>query len=178
MKKILCFAGSNSSVSINKKLITYTARLFENNVAEILDLTNYSLPVYSEDIEKNEGFPEDLKKLKSVLDTYDALVISVNEHNGSISVFFKNILDWLSRLEYKFFQDKKILLLSTSPGKRGGATALEYTKNILPRYGAEVVGDFAFPSFQENFSVTDSKIVNPELKIAFQDVVTNFTELL
>ena len=36
--------------------------------------------------------------------------------------------------------------MSTSPGKRGGLTALEYAKSIFPRFGGEIIESFSFPS--------------------------------
>ena len=61
--KILAFAGSNSSQSINKKLALYAAGLFENAGVETLDLNDYELPLYSIDREKEMGKPELAGKL-------------------------------------------------------------------------------------------------------------------
>jgi NAD(P)H-dependent FMN reductase len=174
MKKILAFAGSNSSTSINQELVDYTVSLLQNHQVKQIRLESYSLPIYSEDIEKKEGFSVDLMMLKNEIKEADALLISVNEHNGTVSAFFKNYLDWLSRIEYKFLANKKILLMSTSPGKRGGASALEYTKSVLPRFDGEVVESFSFPSFSENYSVENKTITNEVLRLGFHDVVQNF----
>ena len=174
MKKILAFAGSNSSTSINQKLVDYTVSLLQNHTIKQIKLETYSLPVYSEDIEKTEGYPVDLMLLKNEIKEADALVIAVNENNGTVSAFFKNYIDWLSRIEYKFLANIKILLMSTSPGKRGGASALEYTKNVLPRFDGEVVESFSFPSFSENFSVENNTITNELLRLGFHDVIQNF----
>lgn len=37
--KILAFAGSNSSTSINRQLVTFVAQFFTTHEVEILDLT-------------------------------------------------------------------------------------------------------------------------------------------
>ena len=134
MKKILAFAGSNSSSSINKQLVDYVVFRLDNVKAKTLLLTDYDIPMYSEDIEKNEGFPVGIQELKQEIAACDGLVIAVNEHNGSVSAFFKNILDWLSRVDRSFFGERKILLMSTSPGGRGaaGALAVSYTHLTLP----------------------------------------------
>ncbi|MCB0444022.1 MAG: NAD(P)H-dependent oxidoreductase, partial [Flavobacterium sp.] len=91
-------------------------------------------------------------------------LISVNEHNGNPSAFFKNVLDWLSRLDRKFLEGKKVFLLSTSNGARGGMSSLEVVKNMLPRFGAEVIDTYSLASFKENFSVEETKITNDEIK--------------
>lgn len=104
----------------------------------------------------------------------DALIISVNEHNGSFGAFFKNIIDWLSRLDRNFLEGKKILLMSTSPGKRGGLTALEYAKSIFPRFGGEIIESFSFPSFYDNFSVESETVIDETLSLGLKQVISTF----
>ncbi len=174
MKKILCFAGSNSSKSINHKLVDFAAKQIVGHRVEVIKLTNYNLPMFGEDIEREKGYSVDLKMLYNKIKEADAFVISVNEHNGTVSTYFKNTLDWLSRLDYGFLKEKKILLMSTSNGKRGAASALEYTKKVLPRFGATVVESFSFPSYSENFSEETQSISNEVLLMGFTDVIQNF----
>jgi len=106
MKKILFFAGSNSSKSINHKLVVFAATQIPNHTSEVIKLTDYNLPMFGEDIEREEGYSEVLKELYSKIKEADALVISVGEHNGMISAYFKNTLDWLSRLDRNFLEEK------------------------------------------------------------------------
>jgi len=174
MKRIMAFAGSNSSTSINQILVSYTANKITNHGINLIKLTDYPLPIYGEDLEKEKGYPEVLSDLLDEIRSHDALIISVNEHNGGISAFFKNVLDWLSRIEYKFLEGKKILLLSTSPGKRGAQSALEYTRGVLPRYNGEVVESLSFPSFAANFSVEENKVTNAELASGLDSVIQSF----
>ena len=54
MAKILAFAGSNSSTSINYQLVKYTASLIENHEIQLMNMSNYPFPMYSEDAEKKE----------------------------------------------------------------------------------------------------------------------------
>lgn len=174
MKKILAFAGSNSSTSINHRFVSYVSEQIKNHSVEVIKLTDFPLPIFSEDIERETGFPENLKALLSKIKDSDALIISVNEHNGSVSAFFKNTMDWLSRIEYKFLKDKKILLLSTSPGKRGGLTALEYTASVFPRFDSEVVAKFALPSFSENLPEDKNAINDHELAVQLKTAIQLF----
>jgi len=178
MKKIIAFAGSNSSTSINHKLVSFVASKLEDHDVIVIRLTDYPLPIFGEDIEKEQGYPSNLELLLTELKQADAYVISVNEHNGTVSAFFKNVMDWLSRLEYKFLAEKKILLLSASPGKRGALSAFEYTKGVLPRYDGTVVAGVNFPSFQENFSDENQEINDPDLKKKVMDAISTFLEAL
>ena len=45
--KLLAFAGSSSTTSINKKLVTYAAGLFNADEIEILDLNDFELPLFN-----------------------------------------------------------------------------------------------------------------------------------
>lgn len=57
-KKIIAFGGSSSKNSINKKLATYTAHLFQDATVEVLDLNDFEMPVFSVDKEEND-FPKE-----------------------------------------------------------------------------------------------------------------------
>ena len=176
MKKILAFAGSNSSTSINHQLVEFAASQITAHEVKVIRLTDYPLELFSEDVEREKGYSVELRLLKNEIADADALLISANEHNRAPSAFFKNILDWLSRLEYKFLKDKKILLMSTSNGKLGASSSLAILKTILPRFDGEVVESFSFPSFEDNFSVEDQKITDELLALGFKDVLENFQQ--
>lgn len=177
MAKILAFAGSNSSTSINYKLVTYTASLIEHHELKLLDLAKYPFPTYSADREKDLGFPDSLEAFRDDIRNSDALLISVNEHNSGPSAYFKNVVDWLSRIDRKFLEDKKILLMSTSPGKRGGRSSREQIESLFPRFGAEVVASFSLPSFKDNFEA-GSGITDDDLASAHQEAVQQFLEAI
>ncbi|MFC5683962.1 NADPH-dependent FMN reductase [Flavobacterium sp. MAHUQ-51] len=161
--KIIAFAGSPSKNSINKKLATYAAGLFQNAEVEILDLNDYQMPLFSVDIEAEIGQHELAKAFLSKIKSADFLVVSLAENNGNYSAAFKNLYDWCSRIVPKVFQGKPMLLMATSPGGRGGATVLEIAKNAFPRYGADIKATFSLPSFNDNFDVEKGKISNTEL---------------
>jgi len=172
MQKVLAFAGSNSSTSINQQLLDHVVGRIQGHEIKEVKLTDYPLPIYSADLEKNEGFPINATIIKNLIAESDALVIAVNEHNGAPSAFFKNIIDWLSRVNRNFLEGKQILLISTSPGKRGASSSLEYTKNIFGRFGGEVIESFSLPSFKDNFE--EGKVTNEVLDMGIEDVLTTF----
>lgn len=148
---IIAFAGSNSSKSINYQLVKFTASMVEGYETTLLNMANYPFPLYSEDYETQKGFSNSMMELRDEIKASEGLIISVNEHNGSPSAFFKNLIDWISRLERKFLEGKKIMLMATSPGARGAIGSLEIVQKLLPRFGGEVVVTFSLPSFHQNF---------------------------
>ena len=169
MRKILTIPGSNSSASINKKLAVYVAQQIEHVDIEVIDLNDYELPLYGMDEEKLRGIPLDAAKLNDKLNDSDAFVISLAEHNGSYSVAFKNALDWLSRIDSKVWKEKPMLLLSTSPGARGGATVLEAAKGYFPFMGGNIIASLAVPSFYDNYK--EDRIVDESIQKRIQKMV-------
>lgn len=161
MKKIIAFGGSTSSTSINKELAAYTASQVSNVEVEVLDMADYTAPLFSVDAEK-DGFPEVMVELSETFKTADAFVVSLAEHNGSYAAAFKNTLDWLSRINRELFGKKPMILMATSPGGRGGVTVLGAAKTYFPYMSANIVADFSLPSFYDNFK--DGELVNDELK--------------
>ncbi len=168
-KKIIAFGASSSKNSINKKLATYTANLFENAKVEILDLNDYEMPIFSVDKEAN-GFPKEAQAFLDKIAEADLLVVSMAEHNGNYTAAFKNILDWTSRITGKVFQGKKMLLMATSPGARGGKSVLDISKDRFPRHDANLVGTFSLPSFYENFDNANG-IINNDLKNELLEII-------
>lgn len=176
MKKIIAFAGSNSSTSMNHALVVCAVQKLVKTESTVIRLTDYPLPMFGEDIEREEGYPEILKELLSEIKEADGLLLSVNEHNGTVSAFFKNVMDWLSRLEYKFLTDKKVFLMSTSDGRRGALSANEYTAGVLPRFGAAEIHTFQLPSFATNFK--DGVIIDQTLNTALETKLAEFEAIL
>lgn len=158
--KILSFGASTSSTSINRQFARYAAGLIPNASITDLDLSDYDLPIYSSDEEEANGIPAAAKTFLAEIRSHDALVVSLAEHNGSYSAAFKNLYDWASRAENKVWAGKPMLLLSTSPGGRGGATVLATAKETFPRMGADLKASFSLASFYDAFDsekgVTDS----------------------
>ncbi len=175
MGTLLATAGSNSSTSINYQLVRYSASLVDSRPVELLELAGIRFPMYSQDREREAGFPEPVMELLEKIRACSGLILSVNEHNGNPSAFTKNILDWLSRKDRNFLEGKKVMLMSASPGRRGGQSSRAVIAGMLPRFGAEVVSEFSLPSFQDNFH-PDRGILNEELRGAHNKALKTFLD--
>lgn len=176
MKHIIAFAGSNSKNSINNQLATYTSSLVENVKVDILNLNDFELPLYGIDYETDHGIPDNAHKFLEAIKASDGIVLSLAEHNGAYSTVFKNLFDWMSRIDGKLWSDKPMLLMATSPGGRGGTTVLDMAKGRFAFMGGNIVEDFSFPSFNDNFS--DGKITNDELDSDLKKKVVSFQKEL
>lgn len=152
--KILAFGASNSAQSINKKFATSVSTYYKeiDDVKEIIDLNDYSIPVFSVDLEGEIGIPQQAHDFAAKIDSADFIIISFAENNGNYNACYKNIIDWVSRIKgRKIFNGKPVFLLATSPGVRGGQSVLSIAEQRLPYDGAEVLDTFSLPEFNKNF---------------------------
>ena len=169
MKKVVVFAGSSSKKSINKQLAVFASSLLNDVEVKVLDLNDYPLPLYSEDAEVEDGFHNNVYQFKAALENADGYITSIAEHNGSYPVVFKNLIDWLSRVDYNIWQKKPTLLLTCSPGDRGAANSMAFAESYFPRMGADITGTLKFPNFHDNFK--ENRVVNEELADALHQEV-------
>jgi chromate reductase len=147
--KVLVFAGSTRSDSLNKKLARLAAEAAKNSGAEVtlVDLRDLALPLYDGDLEDAQGLPENAKKFKQQLRECDGFIIASPEYNSSITGVLKNAIDWASREESDdepplvAFRGKTALLLSASPGALGGLRGLVHLRSILGNIGVIVLPD-------------------------------------
>ena len=103
-------------------------------------------------------------------------MISLAEHNNAYTAVFKSLMDWLSRLELKFFYNKPMLLMSTSPGERAAKSAFDMGYDRFPRHDAQIVSTFNLPSFNDNFK--NGEVVDEQLNTKLIEAVTTFNSHL
>ncbi len=167
--RILAFAGSTRVHSFNKKLAAAAAKGAEAAGAKVtlIDLREYPLPLFDQDLEAAEGLPENAVALRELFLSHNALLIACPEYNGSLPAVLKNAIDWVSRRQegeppLACFKNKIALLLATSPGALGGLRALRHLQTVL--MGMQVVvlpEQKAIPKAGEVFNdegIADDKI--------------------
>ncbi len=170
--KILAFAGSTSSTSINRELVKFVLKDFQDHEINLIDLNDFDMPVFSVDLEK-KGFPDEAHHFLKVIEECDAIICSLAEHNRSYSAAFKNVFDWASRINVKVFQNKPMLLMSTSPGGYGGGNVMNTAKTFFPQFGADVKETFSLPKFYENFDM-ETGVIDPKILKDLKDKILNF----
>lgn len=144
--KILAFAGSVRKESFNRKLIQIAAAGAREAGAEvtILELADYPLPLFDQDLEAEKGAPENAVKLKEIFGQHNALLIASPEYNSTITPLMKNTIDWVSRASatepsLAAFQGKIASLISASPGALGGLRGLVTLRSLLGNIGVIVL---------------------------------------
>lgn len=145
--RILAFAGSTRTNSYNKKLVNFAARAAEDAGAEVtlIDLRDFALPLFDEDIEA-AGTPIAATKLKQLFLSHNGLLIASPEYNSSISAVLKNAIDWVSRSApgepmKAAFTGKVAAIMSASPGRLGGLRGLVHVRSILENISVMVLPD-------------------------------------
>jgi len=165
--KILAFAGSLRKASFNKKLVHLTAKAASDSGAAIteIDLADYALPIFNEDLETTSGMPANGKALKALFAGHDGFIIGSPEYNGGITAALKNTIDWLSRPDgsnHQPFKDKWAALIAASPGALGGIRGLPNVRFILEGLGCIVIPEQialnnASTAFSDDGGLVDEK---------------------
>ena len=173
--KILAFAASNSTQSINRQLLSYASTLIEDADIEVLDINDYEMPLYSSDREAAHGIPDEAHRFYQNIGAADALLISFAEHNGSYTAAYKNLYDWTSRIDMKVYQNKPTVMLSTSPGAGGGANVLATATTSAPFFGADLKASMSIPSFFDSFDNASGHPSDSGLVQKLQTTVSHLT---
>lgn len=181
--KILAFAGSARSGSLNKNLVGIAAQFTRNHGAEVtvLDLRDYPLPLYDGDLEAAHGLPEPVRTLKRMLSEHHGLLIASPENNGSVSAPLKNMLDWISRSEGTqprslSFQNKVAAIVAASPGVYGGLRGLLHLRQILNSLGVLVLASHVAVGRANQVLTEEGKISDATLSTAVDGLCAQLVE--
>lgn len=158
---ILAFGASASATSINASLARFAASLVPRAQVEALDLRDFALPLYSEDLEREIGIPEAARAFFERIGGADGIVVSFAEHNGSYTAAWKNLFDWMSRIDRQVFQGRPAVYLATSPGPGGAGNVLAAAKGSARFFGADLKAAVSVPRFYEAFDRDAGRITDP-----------------
>ena len=185
MPRILAFAGSTRRESFNKKLVAIAAQGAREAGAEVtlIDLKDFPLPLFDQDLEAEQGMPENGKKLKKLFIDHDGLLIASPEYNSSFPAVLKNAIDWVSRPapsepSLVAFRGKVATLMSASPGALGGLRGLVHVRSILGNIGVIVLPDqIAVAQAHEAFN-PDGTLKDPKRQAGIEGLGRMLAEFL
>jgi chromate reductase len=146
--RILVFSGSSRVESMNLKLARQGSNAIERAGGQptLIDLRDFSLPLFDGDLEQAQGLPAPALELKRLFKAHDGFFIASPEYNASISPLLKNTIDWVSRatptengkIPYK---GKVAALIGASPSPLGAYRGMAHLRQILSALGAWVLPD-------------------------------------
>ena len=182
--QFVAFAGSSRTDSINKKLIKASIPFLEEQGVDVkfVDMKDYQLPLYDEDVEREQGLPKEVRELKDMFITADGFLISSPEYNGFFSGGFKNLLDWLSRPVEGYppmecFDGKTVALLAASPGGLGGIRVLPHVRHLLSNLRMHVIpSQFGLGNAFKAFG-DDGKLIDEKQKESVQNLCISLVKI-
>ncbi|MEM9748371.1 MAG: NAD(P)H-dependent oxidoreductase [Actinomycetota bacterium] len=180
--RLLAIPATNSPAGLNRQLVDHAVRRVGGTLAadsglavdaEIVDLNDYEMPIYSQAREAAGGVPQPAHQLYEKIGSADALIVSFAEHNGSYSSAWKNVYDWMSRINSAVYQGTPVVMLAATPGPRGGAGVLGSATVTAPFFGAELVGSLGVPTFFDNFDSDAGTLTDPDLQSQLDEVLAS-----
>ena len=182
--KILIFAGSARTESINKKLATATAAIAKNSNATITlaDLADYPAPVYNGDDEQATGIPPTMREFKSLMQNHDGFIVSTPEYNGHVPPLLCNTFSWISRSEgdekgMVAFNGKKAAIMAASPGRLGGIRVLPRLRDTLAELGVVVAPGFVTVPQASSAFANDGLPADEQLTTQIKQLVDKLIEM-
>lgn len=169
--KIIVFAGSIRSGSVNEKLAAAAADALARAGAEVshISLKDYELPLYNGDLQAREGVPAAARKLVELFFEHQGVFVASPEYNASFAPLLKNTFDWMSRINVEgrpplpAFKDRVFALGAVSGGAMGGYRGLTQLRTMMELgLGALVLPDMvavggAATAFGEDGGLTNER---------------------
>lgn len=140
-KTAITICGSLRKDSINQHLRRHmSAKLREAGVEVTdLDLNDFPMPIFNQDIEDAGETPEAAKRLADMFRTYDIVLIISPEYNGGVTPVIANMISWVSREKPNPFKHAIFGIGGMSDGKYATIFALSHLRDSLSKIGALVV---------------------------------------
>ncbi len=131
--KVLALNGSNADKSYNEMLLKFIAKHFADKY-DFEFAAVKGLPMFKEGQED----PADVAKLSDQVAAADLVLIGSPEQQHSVTSALKSALEWLSTNPHPF-NDKPVVIVSTSPLAQGAARSQTKLKTILASPGLHPV---------------------------------------
>jgi chromate reductase len=140
-KTAITICGSLRTDSINEPLRRHmSAKLHEAGVVVTdLDLRNFEMPIFNQDIEDAGETPEAAKRLAEMFRGHDIVLIISPEYNGGITPLIANVVSWVSREKPNPFKHAIFGIGGVSDGKYATIFSLSHIRDSLSKVGALVV---------------------------------------
>jgi chromate reductase len=122
--------------------------------AEVVDLTDYPMPLYHGDEEAEFGPPAGAVALHDRIARFDGIIFVSPEYNGGPTALLKNSFDWVTRVDRAVFKRLLVGLAATSPGSRGARNGLSVMRSMCEHMRLDLVpDDLSIPDYRDAFGV-------------------------
>ncbi|NME66965.1 NADPH-dependent FMN reductase [Flammeovirga aprica] len=151
--KLILLSGSVRDDRQSHGAVLYIAQRMKEQFSldvEVIDLKEYALPPLTNTL--HDSSPENVKKLGTILDKADGILLASPEYNGSFSSALKNVIDFFPKSTY---QRKPIGVISISAGPLGGIRAAQAMQ-------LQVLALMAYPTYRMMTVANVQDQVDPE----------------
>jgi chromate reductase len=164
--------GSNRQESINRKLARALVMLADGKLAlGVVQIDD--LPIYNQDLES--PLPASVDRLKTAIESADALLLVTPEHNRSIPAVLKNAIDWGTRpYGRNSWAGKPAAIIGASPGAIGTALAQQHLRQVLGGLGALVLGGEAYVTYKADLIDQSDGVVDEGTRRFMQSFIDQF----
>lgn len=135
---LITWSGSIRAESVNTQLLDRALGLMENHDGVTVDrvnLADFEMPLYNQDLQEAGDLPGVVTELGARISSANAVLIASPEYNGGYSPLFKNVIDWVTRIDMFLFANKYMGVMVTTPGgmggSRGGAQMTQLFENMF-----------------------------------------------
>ena len=125
-----------------------------------ISLVDYPLPLMNQDLEQEEGIPDNAYKLARLIAANDGVLIATPEYNGSMPPLLKNTIDWVSRISkdkengrpLRPYPGKPVAICSSSDGHFAGIRSAAHLRAVLDHIQMDVIApQVSVPNASEEF---------------------------
>ncbi|OOF81446.1 NADPH-dependent FMN reductase [Rodentibacter caecimuris] len=137
MTKVAFIVGSLSQRSINRNVANEILKNAPQGV-EIEEIRINDLPLYTQDLDSQSILAYD--RVRQQIKEAEAVLIVSPEHNRSVPAALKNVIDIATRpFGQNVWTNKKVAIVTASPGAYGGINSGVDLRKIMQVVGADVL---------------------------------------
>lgn len=163
MSKIgILVASANNNQKLGLRLQELASELSVE--AEVINLVDLNLPLYSTVEEENNGIPQTAINLATKILSLNAFIIVAPEYNGVMPPVLNNAMAWTSRAtkDWRDAFNEKILGLATHSGG-GGAKGLQAMRIQFQHLGANILARELLTTYEKPLNEDSAKVMITQL---------------
>ena len=170
---ILGISGSLRKKSYNTALLKAAQKLSPEMGIGILDYS--AVPIFNQDVEE-AAYPQVVTDIHGKIAAADAVLFAVPEFNRTPAGSLKNLIDWVSRPDYKLWNQKPVGIIGASSGPRGASFAQYDVRRIMSYFNARTMGqpEFYCGNDEDGKFDADMNLVDPKTIEVFKKFLDAF----
>lgn len=176
--QIVGLSGSLRRLSFNTALLHAAQEVLPPDTSlEIVEL--HDIPLFNQDIEREQGFPPAVQRLRDQIAAADALLFVTPEYNHSIPGVLKNAIDWVSRAgpnKEAPFNEKPAAMMGASPSMIGSARAQLHLHQIADTLNLRMVNKPEVLVMQAHQKFTDGRLTDDPTRTRVAELLQTLVE--